>query len=98
MLPIVPDWAEPVWHLFVVRSKARDQIQEHLARAGIGTMIHYPIPPHLQPAYAELGRGQGSFPIAERMAGQLLSLPMGPHLNSESLQSVIRALQEVAHA
>jgi dTDP-4-amino-4,6-dideoxygalactose transaminase len=98
VLPIVPDWAEPVWHLFVVRSKARDQIQEHLARAGIGTMIHYPIPPHLQPAYAELGRGQGSFPIAERMAGQLLSLPMGPHLNSESLQSVIRALQEVAHA
>lgn len=98
VLPVVPDWAEPVWHLFVVRSNARDQLQQQLDRAGIGTMIHYPIPPHLQKAYQELGFAEGAFPIAERMAGQVLSLPMGPHLGDESVRHVINALREIASA
>ena len=91
MLPFVPDWASPVWHLFVVRSQQRDVLQKQLADAGIGTMIHYPIPPHLQPAYSELGFVQGAFPIAEQIANQCLSLPMGPHLGSDNAAQVISA-------
>ena len=64
-LPYVPDWAKPAWHLFVVRSHQRDALQKQLNNAGIGTMIHYPIPPHLQPAYSELGYAPGAFPISE---------------------------------
>lgn len=79
-LPHVPEWADPAWHLFVVRHSARDRLQEHLTAAGIGTLIHYPCAPHLQTAYAELGYGSGAFPIAEQMADDVLSLPMGPHV------------------
>ena len=80
VLPFVPDWADPVWHLFVVRSKNRDLLQQHLNDSSIGTVIHYPIPPHLQSAYAELNYIHGSFPIAEIIHEQVLSLPIGPHL------------------
>ena len=79
-LPFVPDWADPVWHLFVVRSKNRDQLQQHLNDSSIGTVIHYPIPPHLQSAYSELNYFKGSFPVAEIIHEQVLSLPIGPHL------------------
>lgn len=92
VLPHVPDWADPVWHLFVVRNTQRDQLQQKLSEAGIGTMIHYPIPPHLQGAYAELGYGVGAFPISERIHREVLSLPMGPHLAFEQQGSVITAL------
>jgi dTDP-4-amino-4,6-dideoxygalactose transaminase len=98
VLPSVPTWADPVWHLFVVRCENRDGLQEHLAREGIGTMIHYPIPPHLQSAYADLRLGLGSFPLAERMAEQVLSLPMGPHMDEQSLMTSIRALVEFRNA
>ncbi|MCX7112894.1 MAG: DegT/DnrJ/EryC1/StrS family aminotransferase [Proteobacteria bacterium] len=81
-LPFVPDWSEPVWHLFVVRHPQRDALQQRLQQAGIGTMIHYPIPPHLQRAYAELGFDEGTFPITESIHREVLSLPMGPHLGS----------------
>ncbi|RUQ41268.1 MAG: DegT/DnrJ/EryC1/StrS family aminotransferase [Candidatus Competibacteraceae bacterium] len=81
-LPYVPKWAEPVWHLFVVRHPQRDALQQRLQQAGIGTMIHYPIPPHLQPAYAELGYGAGAFPISEAIHREVLSLPMGPQLTA----------------
>lgn len=81
VLPYVPDWADPVWHLFVVRSQQRETLQVHLQQQGIGTMIHYPIPPHLQPAYSELGYKQGDFPIAEMIHNEVLSLPIGPHMN-----------------
>ncbi len=94
VLPSVPDWADPVWHLFVVRSPARDQARLQLEQSGIGTLIHYPTPAHLQPAYRDLGHGLGAFPLAERMAQQVLSLPIGPHLDDEALDHVIRALQE----
>jgi dTDP-4-amino-4,6-dideoxygalactose transaminase len=83
VLPYVPEWADPVWHLYVVRSEARDQLQRHLGQAGISTMIHYPIPPHLQPAYAELGFQEGDFPVSERIHREVLSLPIGPHMEGQ---------------
>lgn len=92
VLPQVPSWADPAWHLYVVQSEERDGLQKRLAEAGIGTLIHYPIPAHLQRAYATAGWRKGSFPIAERMANQVLSLPMGPHLDEAGQESVIRAL------
>jgi dTDP-4-amino-4,6-dideoxygalactose transaminase len=91
MLPFVPDWAEPVWHLFVVRSGARDKLQQQLSQAGIGTLIHYPIPPHLQRAYAELNYVRGSFPIAEQIHEQVLSLPMFPSMSDDQINRVISA-------
>lgn len=94
VLPHVPDWADPIWHLFVVRNTQRDQLQQKLSEAGIGTMIHYPIPPHLQQAYASLGYKPDDFPIAEAMANEVLSLPMGPHLTTEQQDKVISSLLE----
>ncbi len=79
ILPAVAPGAEPVWHLFVVRTAQRDPLQKHLAAAGIGTQIHYPVPPHLSRAYASAGWMRGSFPLAEKFAGEVLSLPIGPH-------------------
>jgi len=69
----------------------RDSLQKQLADAGIGSMIHYPIPPHLQPAYAELGYALGAFPIAEAIHRQVLSLPIGPHLGAPDAKQVIAA-------
>lgn len=91
-LPLVPEWADPVWHLFVVRSRQRDRLQQHLAAQGVGTMIHYPVPPHLQPAYAELGIGAGRFPVTEAIHRQVLSLPMGPTLSDDEVCRVAAAV------
>ena len=88
-LPRVPSWADPAWHLFVVQHSDRPRLQAHLSAAGVGTLIHYPKPPHLQDAYAELGYGPGAFPIAERMADEVLSLPIGPHLSDADVDFVI---------
>ncbi|MEQ9112602.1 MAG: DegT/DnrJ/EryC1/StrS family aminotransferase [Rhodospirillaceae bacterium] len=74
------EWAESVWHLFVVQSPDRNLLQKHLAVSGVGTLIHYPIPPHLQDAYKDLGYFEGSFPIAEKLSREVLSLPLFPHL------------------
>jgi dTDP-4-amino-4,6-dideoxygalactose transaminase len=93
ILPAVPSWAQPVWHLYVVQHPRRDLLQESLKEAGIGTLIHYPIPPHLQQAYAMAGFSTGQYPIAERMANQLLSLPLGPHLEDAGVDAVIVAIQ-----
>ncbi len=97
-LPCVPDWATPVWHLFVVRHPQRDALQQALAKAGIGTLIHYPIPPHRQQAYALAGWQQGDFPLAEGMARQVLSLPMGPHLESNQVDALIAVARRVLEA
>jgi dTDP-4-amino-4,6-dideoxygalactose transaminase len=94
-LPHVPEWAESVWHLFVVRHVQRDALQKTLGEAGVGTMIHYPIPPHLQPAYAGLNLNDGDFPLAEQMAKEVLSLPMGPHLAGSGYSRVIATMQLV---
>ncbi len=89
-LPLVPEWAEPVWHVYVVRHPKRDALQKALADAGVGTLIHYPIPPHRQQAYAEAGWEQGAFPLAEHMADSVLSLPIGPHLTGSHIDEVVK--------
>lgn len=91
-LPLVAAYAEPVWHLFVVRSTERDVLQRALRADGIETLIHYPVPPHRQPAYRSLGLSVDACPIANRLASEVLSLPIGPHLDEESQQRVIAAL------
>jgi dTDP-4-amino-4,6-dideoxygalactose transaminase len=88
-LPFVPTWAEPVWHLFVVRHPKRDLLQQKLTEADIGTLIHYPVPPHLSGAYADAKWKRGNFPIAEKLAETVLSLPMGPHLAKEQADYVV---------
>jgi dTDP-4-amino-4,6-dideoxygalactose transaminase len=93
-VPYVPEWADPVWHLFVICMKDRERFQKHLSNAGIGTLIHYPIPPHLQGAYAELKLGEGSFPIAEIMHREVLSLPMFPSLTRDQVNHVINICRE----
>jgi dTDP-4-amino-4,6-dideoxygalactose transaminase len=91
-LPAVPEWANPAWHLYVIRTQKRESLQRHLTDAGIGSLIHYPIPPHLQQAYADLPYKPGDFPIAEAMAADVLSLPMGPQLSKDDANSVIAAI------
>jgi len=91
-LPFVPEWAEPVWHLFVVRSERRDDMLKWLSDAEIGCMIHYPIPPHLQPAYAELNYKMGDFPVAEKIHREVLSVPIGPHLDASGISRVIEGI------
>lgn len=93
ILPQVPPWADPVWHVFVVCLENRDALQAHLNQQEIGTVIHYPIPPHLQPAYKELGFMEGQFPIAESIHKQILSLPMGPKMKVEQTEQVIGAIK-----
>jgi dTDP-4-amino-4,6-dideoxygalactose transaminase len=88
VLPYVPAWVEPVWHLFVVQHRNRDLIQRQLDQAGIASAVHYPVPPHLQDAYRSLGYREGDFPIAERLASRALSLPIGPHLSAESAEYI----------
>lgn len=89
ILPHVPKWAEPVWHLYVVRSSFRDSLSQTLTASGVQTLIHYPIPPHLQPAYANLGFTVGSYPISEKIHAEVLSLPMFPGLRPEQAGKVI---------
>jgi dTDP-4-amino-4,6-dideoxygalactose transaminase len=83
---------EAAWHLYVVRVDRRDEVRAALGAEGIQTGIHYPVPIHLQPAYAELGLGPGHFPVTERIAGELLSLPMYPELTRELVEEVVDAL------
>ena len=92
-LPRTPQWAEPVWHLYVVRTSRRANLMKDLEQAGIGALIHYPIPPHLQAAYADLGLPKGAFPLAEQLADRVLSLPMGPHVTAEQVDEVAAAVR-----
>jgi dTDP-4-amino-4,6-dideoxygalactose transaminase len=92
VLPFVPDHARAVWHIFAVRSERRDALQRTLAAAGIETLIHYPIPPFEQPAYAELRPRAGEWPIAARLAREMVSLPIGPHLPLEAAAEVAEAV------
>lgn len=93
ILPFVPADMQAAWHIFAVRTRQREGLQEYLQTNGIGTLIHYPVPPHLQPAYQELGLLAGSFPISERIHNEVLSLPMGPHLSTLELESVVAVIQ-----
>jgi len=93
-LPHVPEWAQPAWHLFVVRVDERSRLTDNLDRQGIGWLIHYPLPPHLQEAYREMGLPVGAFPIAEQTAQEVVSLPMGPHLMPAQASAVAEACRE----
>ena len=97
-LPGVADFAEPVWHLFVVRHARRDALARRLADAGVGTVIHYPVAPHLQPAYASLGLARGTLPISERLHAQVLSLPIGPTQTQAQTDTVIAAVRDAVAA
>lgn len=95
IMPQVPVWAMPVWHLFVVRSSARNSLQARLGEAGIGSLIHYPIPPHMQAAYADMGLAADAFPLARQLATDVISLPIGPQMPLTDAQAVVRFLTEV---
>jgi dTDP-4-amino-4,6-dideoxygalactose transaminase len=82
-LPYEPSWSRAVYHLYVIRTCERDGMMNHLKKAAIGTGIHYPIPLHLQKAYASLNYARGDFPVAERVAAEIVSLPMFPHLTAD---------------
>lgn len=91
-LPGILEGTAPVWHLFVIQHPNRAGLHSALARDGIETLIHYPIPPHRQKAYAGSGRARGTLPIAEELAQRVLSLPIGPHLTPEQVTRVIDAV------
>lgn len=94
ILPCRPVWAGPVWHLYVVRSSKREVLRSRLAKAGVGTLIHYPIPPHMQRAYSILGISPEELPLAAQLADEVLSLPLGPQLSSAHVNRVIEAVKE----
>jgi dTDP-3-amino-3,4,6-trideoxy-alpha-D-glucose transaminase len=94
-IPLPPDWAEPVWHLYVVGCAKRDSRARALSARGINTLVHYPILPHLSEPYAERGWVRGSFPVAEELCDTTLSLPMYPQLSPGACDAVADALLEV---
>jgi dTDP-4-amino-4,6-dideoxygalactose transaminase len=96
-LPQCPSGSEHAWHLFVVQHPRRDALREHLAKRGVDTLIHYPVPPHLSQAYGDSGWTHGSFPITERLSQTVLSLPIGPHMPEDHVEhtiSAVRAFQD----
>lgn len=96
-LPHVPPWADPVWHLFVVRTPHRDALQRHMTAGSVGTLIHYPIPPHRQDAYSGLGLPDGALRVSEAIHREVLSLPMGPHLTDSQIHRVIDVTRNFRH-
>jgi dTDP-4-amino-4,6-dideoxygalactose transaminase len=89
IVPYVPRWSRPVYHLYVVRVADRDVVVKKLATAGIGTGIHYPVPLHLSKAYEGMRSREGDFPVAERAASEILSLPMFPTLSRDKQRQVV---------
>ncbi len=94
VLPRVPEWAEPVWHLFVVRTDHRNSLRKSLEKEGVGTLIHYPVPPHLTTAYIERGGLENRFPIASKFAKTVLSLPIGPQLSEQQVTRVVDLMEK----
>lgn len=92
-LPTIAENATHVFHLYVIRSNKRDALQAYLLENGIGTLIHYPIPPHLQEAYQELGYEKGDFPIAEELADTALSLPLWPGMTQQQIEIITQKIQ-----
>jgi dTDP-4-amino-4,6-dideoxygalactose transaminase len=93
VLPATATGATHVYHLYVVRTAQRDALQQYLAEQGVGTLIHYPVPPHRQEAYAHLGIAAGTYPIAEELAATSLSLPMWPGMTPAHVTTVATALR-----
>jgi dTDP-4-amino-4,6-dideoxygalactose transaminase len=98
ILPIEAPFTKGVYHLYVIRIQDREALQAHLAEAGIGTGIHYPIPLHLQKAYQHLGYKQGDFPVTERVASEIVSLPMFPQLTAEQQALVTESVANYVNA
>lgn len=92
LLPFVPEWADPVWHLYVIRTERRNALQDYLRKNGIETIIHYPIPPHKQKGYA--GKFNSAFPLAESMSREILSLPISPVMSQEEVGAVIYHIRQ----
>jgi dTDP-4-amino-4,6-dideoxygalactose transaminase len=92
ILPFVPEWALPAWHLFVVRHVERDKLQAQLHKLGVETLIHYPVACHLQQAYSRSGWSRGSFPIAEVIHAEVLSLPIWPGMSDSQVDYVISSV------
>ena len=95
ILPKVHQNATHVYHLYIIRTTKRDELQQYLTQQGIGTMIHYPMPPHLQEAYSFLGHKKGDFPIAEELANTMLSIPLYPGMTQEQTQQVANAIKQL---
>ena len=93
-VPVELEGTKPVYHLYIIRTKDRNGLQEYLESRGVFTGIHYPVPVHLQPAYKGLGLGKGSFPVTEKYAEQILSLPMFPELKKEEMDYVAQCIKE----
>lgn len=93
VLPSVPLWAKPIWHQFVIRTRKRDDLIKYLSEKHIGTLIHYPIPPHLSRAYSDQGWDKGDFPITEEIAKTILSIPIGPHLTNKQQEYVVDSIR-----
>ena len=94
--PYEPSWSKAVYHLYVVRTPDREGLMNHLKKAGIGTGIHYPIPLHLQKAYAAMNYSRGDFPVTEKAAAEILSLPMFPQLTPEQQARVVKEISRFA--
>jgi dTDP-4-amino-4,6-dideoxygalactose transaminase len=94
--PAVREGVDPVWHLYVVQVDHRDEVQARMKEKGVATGLHYPVPLHLQKAYAHLGHSEGDFPVTEALCRRLLTLPMYPELASEDVESVCRCLEKSA--
>jgi len=94
VIPFCPSNLTPVYHIYAIRVRNRDEVMHSLADKGIGSGVHYPVPIHLQEAYSSLGHGPGSFPIAEKCAAEFVSLPMFPELTSEQLDYVVQGVKE----
>lgn len=97
-LPRVVPGNQAVWHLYVIRVDRRDRVLAHLTECRIGAGIHYPVPLHLTGALADLGHGPGDFPVAEALAGEILSLPMYPGITEEIIDRVVEAVGEAVGA
>jgi len=95
VLPFEPSWSNGVYHLYVVRTEKRDELQEHLTKAGIGTGIHYPVPVHLQKPYRAMGFKEGDFPVTEKAAAQILSLPMYPGMSLAQQNRVVEEITRI---
>jgi dTDP-4-amino-4,6-dideoxygalactose transaminase len=93
ILPMVPEWCQPVWHLFVIKTSKRQELKKYLELHGIETLIHYPTPPHMQGAYINLNLKEGSLPISEKLHRDILSLPLGPHLLDQEYNFVIDTIK-----